>query len=184
MPSSRITVLAYEAGLKPFDPVASFGTDAFAESQFGESTFGSLDQKSHRPKTVGDMAAQLLAGRNAYFDMENRRRFGTRVHTLEVAAARLVLGAVESASPANPVGGRKYRAVIFDCDGVVRFQTANDRVHDSQDAATVELQYELSKLREPDVLAQIVERHLKGLTKRAASAEKVLTVLQKARGGP
>lgn len=148
--------MAYEAGLNPFDIVsASVGIN----------------------KTVGDIAAQLLGNRNTYFDRNNRERFGTRVHTLEVFCARLVLGAVESAQPKS-TPDRRFRAVLFACDGSVLHQTDDNRVLD-QHAATIELQYEASKLNEGKMLASLVERQCKQLRKQLEAAERIFAIVTK-----
>lgn len=149
--------LAYEAGLKPFDAVHA---------------------TVNINRSLGDLASSLLGDRNRYFSKEYRERFGTRVHSLEVFCARLVLGCVESAQPPGPNTARRFRAVMFDCDGIVRHQTRDERVLD-QHAAMVELHYEASKLNEGEVLRQLIERHLSATNRIRDNAERVLNALMK-----
>lgn len=152
-----VLALAYEAGLNPFNIL-------------------SVDvSKSH---SVGEIACNVLAGRNPYFDKVNRDRFGTRVHTLELFCSRLVLGAVESAQPAIVGADRRFRSVLFACDGNVLHQTGDERAID-QRAAFVELHYEASKLDERVLLNSLIERRVRGLAKELEKAEKAFAIIHK-----
>lgn len=152
--TKTILALAFEAGIRPFDPIpATVATS----------------------RSVGELAATLLQGRNPYFDREYRERFGTKVHSLEIMHSRLVLGALESAQP--PTGPRRYRAVLFRCDGEVLYQTPDDRILD-QHAAAVDLRYQAQHIDERKILTDLCQRQLKVATRMKDMAERALNALQ------
>lgn len=154
--TKTLLALAFEAGIKPFDPIPAM-----------------LSQT----RSTGDIAANLLAGRNPYFDREYRDRFGTRVHTIEITHNRLVMGAVESAQPAGG-GNRVFRAVLFRCDGEVLYQTPDNRPLD-QNAALVDLRYRSQHVDESKELAALCERQIKVANRMKDNAERVLNALHK-----
>ncbi len=98
--TKSVFALALEAGIKPFDLPPDVAKDS-----------------------IGDTAASLLNERNPYFTKEYRQRYNIKVHALEVSTQRLALGCVESAAPADNEDARRFRAVIFRCDGNVIYQT-------------------------------------------------------------
>lgn len=155
MPKSMI-VLAYEAGIRPFDPVPS---------------------EIARKVNVGDIAASLLSGRNPYFDKEYRDRFGTRVHTLELSHQRLVLGAIESALDLS-TQNRRFRAVIFRCDGEVMYQTSDQRPLD-ENGARVDLRYYLSQINEVALLHDLLTLQARRLDRLRTNCEHALDALKK-----
>lgn len=155
-----LLALAFEAGIRPFDPIPA----VMAQS-----------------RSSGDIAANLLSGRNPYFDKTYRERFGTKVHTIEITHNRLVMGAVESAQPAEG-GARRFRAVLFRCDGEVLYQTPDNRMLD-QHAALVDLRYRSQHVDESDVLRALCERQVKVASRMKDNAERVITALDK-QGAP
>lgn len=150
----NLLALAFEAGIRPFDPIPSVLTQT---------------------RNTGDIAANLLAGRNPYFDREYRDRFGTKVHTIEITHNRLVMGAVESALPAGSTE-RRFRAVLFRCDGEVLYQTPDNRMLD-QNAANVDLRYRSQHVDEDEVLLALCEKQLKVANRMKGNAERVITAL-------
>jgi hypothetical protein len=158
MPKS-IIALAYEAGIRPFDPIP---------------------QEVAKRTNVGDIAAFLLSGRNPYFDKEYRDRFGTKVHSLELTHHRLVLGAIESAVDAR-TSVRRYRAVIFRCDGEVLYQTSDTRPLDDP-AARVDLRYYQSQINEVQLLHELLTLQARKMERLRLNAEHALDALR--RQGP
>lgn len=156
MTKYTLIALAFEAGIRPFDPIPAV---------------------SAATRATGDIAANLLSGRNPYFDREYRERFGTKVHSIEITHNRLIMGAVESAQPATG-GDRHFRAVIFRCDGEVLYQTANNRVLD-HNAALVDLRYHSQRVDEDSVLADLCEKQIKTCKRMLTNAERVLNALHK-----
>lgn len=154
--SKSIIALAYEAGLRPFEQNPTIQTTS---------------------RSLGDMAAAMLAGRSDYFNKEFRDRFGTRVHALEPSHSRLLLCCVESAQPAAG-GDRHYRAVIFRCDGEVLYQTPDNRVLD-MNAATVDMRYNAGKYSEYDLLADLCQKQIKDAERKIKSATHVLNMVNK-----
>lgn len=152
--TKNILALAFEAGIRPFDMIP-----AVVASN----------------RSVGDLAATLLAGRNPYFDKEYRDKFGTKVHTIEVMHNRLVLGAVESAQPADG-SPRRYRAVLFRCDGEVLYQTPDNRTL-GMHAADVDLRYWANQIKEEKLLKDLCLRQLKVAERMKNNAERVIAAL-------
>jgi len=153
--NKTLTALALEAGLRPFDQ---------------------LPMQAVNGRGVGDLAAALLGDRNLYFTKEYRERFATRVHSLEVSPQRLLLGAVESAQP--PTGQRRFRAVIFRCDGEVIYQTPDNRLLD-QHAANVDLRYAMQHVDEQDVLKALCVQQVKVSARLRDGAERVMASMHK-----
>jgi hypothetical protein len=156
--TKTILALAFEAGIRPFDPIPATVAKA---------------------RNTGELASLLLAGRNPYFDKEYRDRFGTKVHSLEIMHSRLVLGALESAQP--PEGPRRYRAVLFRCDGEVLYQTPADRLMDEH-AAAVDLRYQAQHISESKILEALLTRQLKVASRMKENAERALAALHQAHG--
>lgn len=156
-----ILTLAFEAGIRPFDMIPTVSASS---------------------RSVGDLAANLLHGRNSYFDKEYRDRFGTKVHTVEIMHGRLVLGAVESAQPADTAKPRRYRAVLFRCDGEVLYQTPDNRSLDSLNAATVDMRYWASQINDATILKDLCTKQLRIAERMKTNTQRVLDALAQAKG--
>ena len=159
MTMKSILALAFEAGIHPFDNVPT---------------------SSASTRQVGDLAATLLGDRNLYFVKEYREKFKVKVHSIELSPNRLVMGCVESAQP--PKGERRYRTVLFRCDGEVLHQTADSRVLSDVHAANVELRYEMNRLDESKILAAMCLQQVKVANRMRENAERAITAL--AQRGP
>lgn len=144
MPKSILT-LAFEAGVKPFDMIPAHERD------------------------LGELAATLLHGRNRYFDREYRKKWGVKVHHLEVTHSRLLLGVVESAAPPN--GPRRFRAVLFRCCGHVLYQTPDHRVLDKE-AAIIDLRYFSQLQDDAKILHDLCAMQLRIANKMRDAAER------------
>jgi len=148
--------LAFEAGVRPFDP---------------------LPAEMPAQRDLGELAASLVQGRSTYFDRENRRVYGTRVHHLHVTAHRLVLCAVESALPVGEKE-RVYRASILRCDGELLYQSDTNRSLDLN-AAMVDMRYNLQRMNEDTILMTLCERQVRVATRMKDNAERVMMALMK-----
>jgi hypothetical protein len=155
MTAKNVLALAFEAGIRPFDPVPS----ASASS-----------------RAVSDLAATLLGDSNLYFRKDYRDKFSVKVHTIELSPYRLVMACVESAQPPN--ADRRYRTVIFRCDGEVLYQTPDSRVLDVH-AANVELRYEMSSINEDKILIQLCQQQVRDATRMRDNAERAINALAK-----
>lgn len=149
-----ITSLAFEAGLSPFN---------------------SLQVLNGVPEELGEQVSQVLTNRNRYFDKENRERFGTQVHRMETSPNRLALGVVESALPKG-TRLRRYRAVIFRCDGNVIYQTPDGRSLDYR-SACIDMRYWLTHLDETKVLADLCRSQVRQAASEYNKAEAVLSAI-------
>lgn len=147
--------LAYEAGVNPFHPIPATLVE----------------------KPMGEIAATLLEGRNPYFDRRYRDRFGTKVHKLEITHDRLVLCAVESAQPLGSPD-RRFRAVIFRCDGNVLYQTPNDRALD-RDEAFADMREQAQRITEEEVLSALCEALSRQARRVQDNADRVLASMGK-----
>lgn len=159
--TKSVLALAFEAGLNPFNPIPV-----------------SVNAR----RSVGDIAATLLDKRNPYFDKEYRDRFGTKVHSIELSPYRLAMGAVESAQPQG-VKDRRYRAVLFRCDGEVLYQTPDDRLLDAN-GANVDLRYRMGQLDEGAILRQLLQQQCRAGKRMVDNAEKALAMLAALGPGP
>lgn len=155
MTTKSVFALALEAGIKTFDQ-----PDALTS------------------KSIDQIAEQLLAPRNPYFNAAYRERYNIRVHALEVSTQRLALGCVESAAPKDNEDARRYRAVIFRCDGNVIYQTPDNRVLDNN-GALVDLRYHMQHVDEREVLAALCLQQIKMSAKMRDGAERTLSILNK-----
>lgn len=149
-----ITTLAFEAGLSPFNP---------------------LSVLHGIPSELGEQVSTILTNRNRYFDKENRERFGTQVHRFETSPNRMAMGVVESAQPKG-AKTRRYRAVIFRCDGNVLYQTPDDRPLDYR-SACIDMRYWLTHMDEGKVLADLCRAQVRNAAKEYSKAEAVLSAI-------
>lgn len=149
-----ITSLAFEAGLSPFNAITVLN---------GE------------PDVIGEQVSKALLNRNRYFDKENRERFGTQVHRIETSPNRLALGAVESALPKG-TRLRRYRAVVFRCDGNVIYQTPDGRNLDYR-SACIDMRYWLTHSDESKMLADLCRAQIRAAANEYSKAESVLSAI-------
>lgn len=154
MTTKSVLALAFEAGLRPFDMMP---TDASS-------------------RNTGTLAAAMLRDRNLYFLPEYIERFNTQVHSIEISPQRLAMGVVESALP--PSGVRRYRAVIFRCDGEVMYQTSDNRVLE-QNAAHIDMRYFLTHIDEQRVLELLCLQQMRISVRMRDAAERVVGILHK-----
>lgn len=153
-----VFALAMEAGAQPFDLPQGY-------------------------PDVEQAAQSLLKGRNPYFNEEYRQRFNIKVHTIVSSPQRLVLGCVESAAPHPGDTDRRYRCVMFRCDGNVMYQTPDNRKLD-QHGAEVDMRYHMHVLVETDVLKALCLTIMKKANTLYDHAQRVYNILIALKGAP
>lgn len=149
-----LTLLAFEAGLRPFEQVAILNGD---------------------PDETGIVVEAMMGDRNLYFTKEYRERYGIQVHRVESSPQRLALGVVESALPPGEQL-RRYRTVILRCDGAVVYQTSDNRSLDWK-AACVDCRYWISHLDESKMLVDLCKGQMRLAQRDQGKAEAILKML-------